>query len=184
MDRFDALVEIAARLRAEGGCPWDRAQSPHTMRPYVLEEAYEVLDALDRRDQDELRCELGDMLFQVVMLAQMARESSWFDIDEVLAGEKALFKLESTYAETHQELPARLFLGIGDQEEQAPFSALGHRGTIVSVSDFYRFAAILQERGYDGLQFTKRVFTGFDHTDVPGPIFAAGLRYVFKEIPA
>jgi len=99
-------------------------------------------------------------------------------------GEKALFKLESTYAVAHQELPARLFLGIGDQEEQAPFSALGHRGTIVSVSDFYRFAAILQERGYDGLKFTKRVFTGFDHTDVPGPIFAAGLRYVFKEIPA
>lgn len=90
-------------------------------------------------------------------------------------GEKALFKLESAYAEKHQELPARLFLGIGDQEELAPFSALGHRGVIVTVSDFYRFAAILQERGYDGLQFTKRVFAGFDHTDVPGPIFAAGL---------
>jgi hypothetical protein len=99
-------------------------------------------------------------------------------------GEKALFKLESAYAEAHQELPARLFLGIGDQEEQAPFSALGHRGVIVTVSDFYRFAAILQERGYDGLQFTKRVFEGFDHTDVPGAVFAAGLRYVFQETPA
>jgi predicted alpha/beta superfamily hydrolase len=96
-------------------------------------------------------------------------------------GERALFKLENAYAESYQELPARLFLGIGDQEELAPFSALGHRGVIVTVSDFYRFAAILQERGYDGLQFTKRVFTGFDHTDVPGPVFAAGLRYVFNK---
>ena len=98
-------------------------------------------------------------------------------------GEKALFKLESAYAEKHQELPARLFLGIGDQEELAPFSALGYQGEFVTVSDFYRFTAILQERGYDSLQFTKRVFAGFDHTDVPGPIFAAGLRYVFKERP-
>jgi hypothetical protein len=99
-------------------------------------------------------------------------------------GERALFKLESAYAEVHQELPARLFLGIGDQEEQAPFSALGYRGIIVTVSDFYRFVAILQERGYDSLQFTKRVFNGFDHTDVPGAIFAAGLRYVFQGTPA
>lgn len=99
-------------------------------------------------------------------------------------GEKALFKLESAYAGAHQELPARPFLGIGDQEELAPFSALGHRGVIVTVSDFYRFAAILQVRGYDRLQFTKCVFTGFDHSDVPGLTFAAGLRYIFQEIPA
>lgn len=96
-------------------------------------------------------------------------------------GDRALFKLESAYAEAHQELTARLFLGIGDQEELAPFSAQGHRGVIVTVSDFYRFAAILEERRYDSLQFTKRVFTGFDHTDAPGPIFASGLRYVFNE---
>jgi predicted alpha/beta superfamily hydrolase len=94
-------------------------------------------------------------------------------------GERALFKLESEYAEQYKELPVKLFLGIGGQEEHPSFSAAGYLGTIVSVSDFYRFVAILQERGYEGLQFAKRLFEGFDHTDVIGPIVAAGLRDVF-----
>lgn len=81
---FDRLVQIVATLRGEGGCPWDRAQSPKSMRPYVLEEAYEVLDALDREDVPELCTELGDLLFQVVMLSQMASENGWFELSEVL----------------------------------------------------------------------------------------------------
>ena len=94
-------------------------------------------------------------------------------------GDRALFKMESEYAKDHRELPVKLFLGIGGQEEHAPFSPAGYLGVIVSVSDFFRFSAILQERGYEGLQLTKRVFEGFDHTDVIGPIVAAGLRNVF-----
>jgi predicted alpha/beta superfamily hydrolase len=94
-------------------------------------------------------------------------------------GDRALFKFENEYAKDHKELPAKLFLGIGDQEEHAPFSPTGYLGTIVSVSDFYRFAAILEDRGYRGLQLSKMVFTGFDHTDVFGPIVAAGLKSVF-----
>jgi predicted alpha/beta superfamily hydrolase len=94
-------------------------------------------------------------------------------------GEGALFKLESEYAKQHKDLPIKLFLGIGGEEEHAPFSPAGYIGTIVSVSDFYRFTAILQERGYEGLQLTTRVFEGFDHTDVGGPLVAAGLRNVF-----
>jgi predicted alpha/beta superfamily hydrolase len=97
-------------------------------------------------------------------------------------GEGALFKIESEYAKDHKELPVKLFLGIGGEEEHASFSPAGYLGTIVSVSDFYRFSAILQARGYEGLQLTKRIFEGFDHTDVGGTFVAAGLRNVFAAL--
>lgn len=84
MERFEQLIAIVARLRGEGGCPWDQAQTPSTIRPYVLEEAYEVLDAIDRDDPADLRKELGDLMFQVVLLSQMATEAGWFGMDEVL----------------------------------------------------------------------------------------------------
>jgi ATP diphosphatase len=86
VQRFDELVAIVARLRGEGGCPWDRAQSPQSMRPYLLEEAHEVLAAIDGGERAELQKELGDLLFQVVMLAQMASEEGGFGMDQVLAG--------------------------------------------------------------------------------------------------
>lgn len=81
---FDRLVAIVQQLRGEGGCPWDRAQTPASLRPYILEEAYEVLDAIDRGDVGDLKKELGDVLFQLVLLAQMAQEYGWFDVAEVL----------------------------------------------------------------------------------------------------
>lgn len=65
------------------GCPWDKAQSFETIAPYTLEEAYEVLDAIERKDYDDLRGELGDLLFQVVFYAQMAREQGMFDFDDI-----------------------------------------------------------------------------------------------------
>jgi MazG family protein len=82
--KFQQLVEIMARLRAPGGCPWDREQSFDTIKPYTLEETYEVLDAVDRRDWDELRAELGDFMLQAVFFAQMAAEEKFFDIGDSL----------------------------------------------------------------------------------------------------
>lgn len=73
-----------ARLRAPGGCPWDREQSFDSIKPYTLEEAYEVLEAIDNRDWPELTGELGDLLLQVLFYAQMAKEDGHFSIDEVL----------------------------------------------------------------------------------------------------
>ena len=72
---FARLVEIMARLRAPGGCPWDREQNFDTIKPYLLEETYEVMDAIDARDWSGLAEELGDLLLQVVFFAQMASES-------------------------------------------------------------------------------------------------------------
>jgi len=83
-DAFARLVEIMARLRAPGGCPWDREQSFDTLKPYLLEETYEVLDAIDARDWDGLAEELGDLLLQPVFLATMAAEDGKFDIADSL----------------------------------------------------------------------------------------------------
>jgi MazG family protein len=80
---FAALVDIMARLRAPGGCPWDREQTPATLRPYVLEEAYEVVDAIDRDDPQALCDELGDLLLQVVFQAEIAQESGRFTVADV-----------------------------------------------------------------------------------------------------
>jgi MazG family protein len=82
--KFERAVEIMARLRAPGGCPWDREQTFDTIKPYTLEEAYEVVEAIDKRDWDELKGELGDLLLQVLFYAEMAQEEKRFGIDEVL----------------------------------------------------------------------------------------------------
>jgi tetrapyrrole methylase family protein / MazG family protein len=82
--KFQQLVEIMERLRAPGGCPWDREQTFATIKPYTLEETYEVLDAVDRRDWDDLRSELGDLMLQAVFFAQMASEEKLFDIGDSL----------------------------------------------------------------------------------------------------
>jgi tetrapyrrole methylase family protein/MazG family protein len=78
------LVDLVARLRGENGCPWDREQTRETLKPMLIEEAYEVLDALDAADPQELREELGDLLFQVVFHAQIARERGEFDLGDVI----------------------------------------------------------------------------------------------------
>jgi ATP diphosphatase len=83
-ERFERAVSIMERLRAPGGCPWDREQTFDSIKPYTLEETYEVLEAIDNRDWPELAGELGDLLLQVLFYAEMAREQSLFSIDDVL----------------------------------------------------------------------------------------------------
>ncbi len=83
---FAEAVSIMARLRGPDGCPWDREQSFDTIRKYTLEEAYEVFDAIERRHWKDLSEELGDLLLQVLFYAQMASESGYFTISDVIAG--------------------------------------------------------------------------------------------------
>jgi len=83
-ERFERAVSIMARLRGPGGCPWDLEQTFDSIKPYTLEETYEVLEAIDNRDWDELPGELGDLLLQVLFYAQMAKDQGTFSIDEVL----------------------------------------------------------------------------------------------------
>ena len=82
--QFPKLVELMARLRSPGGCPWDREQTYDTIKPFLLEETYEVVDAIGRRDWEELAGELGDLLLQVVFFAQMASEDGHFTIEDVI----------------------------------------------------------------------------------------------------
>ncbi len=81
---FADLVAILHRLRSPGGCPWDAEQTHESLRPYLIEEAYEVLEAIDASDDAELRDELGDLLLQVVFHSELASERSAFDIGDVV----------------------------------------------------------------------------------------------------
>src|SRR5689334_2144480 len=80
MEEFDRLVEIMAVLRSPDGCPWDREQTIDSLKPFVLEETYEVLEAIDRHDHAALCEELGDFLFEAVFLAQLESEAGHFTI--------------------------------------------------------------------------------------------------------
>jgi len=81
---IEKLVSLVERLRGENGCPWDREQTRETLKPMLVEEAYEVLDALDAEDPVELKEELGDLLFQIVFHAQIAKERGEFDLAGVI----------------------------------------------------------------------------------------------------
>ncbi len=83
---FAQLVELMARLRGPGGCPWDREQTHLSLRPYLLEEAYETLEAIEDGAPGRLREELGDLLLQVVFHAQIASEHGRFTIEDVVGG--------------------------------------------------------------------------------------------------
>lgn len=87
-----ALADTVAVLRSPGGCPWDQEQTPQSMRDSFLEEAYETLSALDTADSDNLREELGDLLYHIVMQAQMAAEAGDFTLSDVVAGIEAKLK--------------------------------------------------------------------------------------------
>jgi MazG family protein len=81
---FARLVEIMARLRSPEGCPWDREQTFDSIKPYLLEETYEVMDSIDARDWVGLADELGDLLLQVVFFSQMAKEAGHFDVTDAI----------------------------------------------------------------------------------------------------
>src|SRR5215210_6539807 len=83
-EEFQKVVDIMARLRGPGGCPWDREQTLESLRSFVLEETYEVLDAIDRADHDALRGELGDFLFEAVFLAQIETDEQRFTVADSL----------------------------------------------------------------------------------------------------
>src|ERR671920_1587109 len=83
-ESFQKLVDIMARLRGPGGCPWDHEQTIESLRGFVLEETYEVLDAIDRGDHEALRGEIGDLLFEGVFLAQVEADAGRFTVSDSL----------------------------------------------------------------------------------------------------
>jgi MazG family protein len=111
MKKIEDLLEIMSRLRdPKSGCPWDLRQSYSTIVPYTLEEAYEVADAIQRNDMEELRGELGDLLFQVVFYSQIAKEDGHFSFDQVVNGicEKMLRRHPHVFAHEKFENEAEM----------------------------------------------------------------------------
>jgi MazG family protein len=105
--KFSELVEVMARLRAPGGCPWDRKQTFATIKTYLLEEAYEVMDAIDRQDWRGLEEELGDLLLQPVFFAEMAAEQGLFNISDSLEAinQKLLRRHPHVFGDAQAETP-------------------------------------------------------------------------------
>jgi tetrapyrrole methylase family protein/MazG family protein/ATP diphosphatase len=102
---LDRLVGVMRRLLAPGGCPWDREQTYETLRKYVLEEACEVIDAIDGNDRGALREELGDLLLQIVFQAELARREGSFAIDDVIEGivAKLVYRHPHVFAAAHPD---------------------------------------------------------------------------------
>lgn len=100
--QIDRLLGIMERLRSPEGCPWDREQTPSSLRPYIIEEAHETVEAITGGDPEEVREELGDLLLQVVFQAQIARENGQFDFEGVARGicEKLLRRHPHVFGET------------------------------------------------------------------------------------
>ena len=109
-ERFERAVQIMARLRAPGGCPWDREQTFDSIKPYTLEETYEVLEAIDNRDWPELTGELGDLLLQVLFYSEMAQEQGHFSIDNVLdrLSNKLVDRHPHVFGEVKADTPAEV----------------------------------------------------------------------------
>ncbi len=109
-EKFLRLVDIMARLRAPGGCPWDREQTFESIKPYLLEETYEVMDAIDARDWRGLAEELGDLMLQAVFFAQMAAEENKFSIEDSLdaIAEKLVRRHPHVFADGDAKTPGQV----------------------------------------------------------------------------
>jgi len=109
-EKFERAVSIMHKLRAPGGCPWDREQTFDTIKPFTIEETYEVIEAIDNRDWDELPGELGDLLLQVLFYAEMAHEEGKFDIMDVLdrLSNKLISRHPHVFGDVQADTPAEV----------------------------------------------------------------------------
>lgn len=124
---FESFQEIIARLRAPDGCPWDREQTHVSLRPFLLEETYEALDALDRGDMADLEEELGDLLLQIVLHAQIATEDGDFNIHQVMDGVGA--KLIRRHPHVFSEVKVSDVSGVIRNWEAIKAEERGENGT-------------------------------------------------------
>lgn len=122
--KFAQLVEVMSKLRAPGGCPWDRKQTFDTIKSYLLEEAYEVMDSIDRRDWPNLAEELGDLLLQPVFFAEMAQEQGLFTIADSLdaINQKLIRRHPHVFGDAQAETPEDVLLRWDEikKQEKAP----------------------------------------------------------------
>jgi tetrapyrrole methylase family protein/MazG family protein len=122
---FIALIEIMERLRSETGCPWDKVQTRHTLIPFIIEEAYEVIESLHNQDPEEIKEELGDLLFQIIFHAQISKELGQFDIFDVIRtiGEKMIYRHPHVFATLKCDTPEQVLEQWNDRKmEEGKFT--------------------------------------------------------------
>jgi len=151
-DEFTRLVEIMRKLRTQ--CPWDRSQSHDTLRVYLLEEAYEVLHALDDHRYDDLREELGDLMLQIVFHAEIAEEANLFKMEDVLRGinEKLVRRHPHVFGDKHAETPAdvvRRWESIKTGEERKESSLDGVPAQLPALAGASRVLTKIRQTGVD-----------------------------------
>ena len=107
---LEKLVEVMAALRRENGCPWDREQTQQSLKPFLVEETYEVLEAIDEGNPEKVKEELGDLLFQIIFHCQLAAEKGEFDIHEVMhkISEKMIGRHPHVFGDARYETPAEV----------------------------------------------------------------------------
>jgi nucleoside triphosphate diphosphatase len=162
-----ALLELMARLRdPRQGCPWDQKQTFATIAPYTIEEAYEVADAIERGDPMQLRDELGDLLFQVVFHAQMARERGWFDFAQVASAihDKLVRRHPHVFAGVSVAGEAELSRSWEEQKARERASA-GAVAAVSALADIPRGLPALVRAGKLGRRAGR---VGFDWPDARG----------------
>jgi|SRR5687767_170220 MazG family protein len=163
---FGAFVRLIARLRAPGGCPWDREQTHQSLKPMTIEEAYEVLEAIDRGDDQHLAGELGDLLLQVVFHAQIAAEAGRFTVADVIEGvsAKMVRRHPHVFAGEKADTPEAV-LRNWEAIKQAELLAKGGARPDASMLDSVGASLPAVMESYQMATKVSRV--GFDWPDVP-----------------
>ena len=162
---FEDLVAVQARLRAPGGCPWDREQTHLTLRTYLIEEAYEVLDAIEKGNPEEMAEELGDLLLQVLFHADLARESGSFDLSDVITGihDKMIRRHPHVFGNVKAETPAEVLKNwaqlkarekatsatVPEQQTQAPSILDGVPRNIPALPEAFQLTRRAAQVGFD-----------------------------------
>jgi tetrapyrrole methylase family protein/MazG family protein len=169
MQEFDRLVAIMARLRGPGGCPWDAQQTHQSLRQYMLEEVYEVLEAVDEGDLERLGGELGDLLLQIVFHAQIANDEGRFDIADVCR--KISDKLEYRHPHVFADTQVRDADEVLVNWEQLKNREAEHRQRQSALDGVPRGLPALQQ----ALELQKKAAkVGFDWPEVTGPLEKVG----------
>ena len=171
-ERFERVVSIMARLRGPDGCPWDREQTFDSIKPYTLEETYEVLDAIDNRDWTELKIELGDLLLQVLFYAEMANEAGSFGIEDVLEclSEKLVSRHPHVFGDVKAETPKEVLVHWEaiKRQEKATAREKSKSGKSESVSLLDGIPAAMPAL-MEGYKLSSRAANaGFDWPDIAG----------------
>jgi tetrapyrrole methylase family protein/MazG family protein len=167
---FQALQEIIAHLRAPEGCPWDREQTHESLRPFLMEESYEVLDALNRGDTDHLAEEMGDLLLQIVLHTQIAIEDGEFHMTDVMRhiNEKMIRRHPHVWGDVDADNPDKVVANWEQIKQQEKAAKGDSDNGFVSVLDDVpaSFSALMRAQKY-AVRASKQ---GFDYADMDGVI--------------